>query len=302
MRESGGLDISGILLVDKPPGMTSHDVVAGVRKLIRPVRVGHTGTLDPLATGLLILCIGKATRIADLLQSEHKVYRASVLLGVRTETQDIEGAVLEQRPAGQIPIERIEEAARFFTGSIAQKPPQFSAVKIGGIRAYRLARRHEKVSLEPRRIEIRRFQIEEVRLPSIEFVVECSKGTYVRTLCSDFGDRLGAGGCMQSLRRLSIGRFSVADAVPFAQLAEAGDVVKNVLPLPQALAHLPNVVCTDEQSERILHGMRIPAGGRFEAHEGWVSASAPDGRVLAVGKLTREGEEIFFQPRKVLSS
>jgi tRNA pseudouridine55 synthase len=295
---------AGILLIDKPGGPTSHDVVAAVRKLVRPLRVGHTGTLDPMATGLLILCVGKATRVSEILQAEYKVYRAAVLLGLKTDTQDIEGAVLQRQAVGEIPIERIHEVARSFTGWIEQRPPVFSAAKVNGVRAYRLARRGQDVSLGPRRVEIRKLVIEDVRLPVIEFIVECSKGTYVRALCNDLGDALGVGGCMESLRRLEIGRFSVADAIEPSRLNERRDVIDALLPLSQALSHLHRITVDEEQAEHLLHGMRAPVGERVPTENeesSWVCAYDLDGRLLALGTVVSEGGHAFFRPRKLLA-
>jgi tRNA pseudouridine55 synthase len=305
MMARGGLGAGGILLVDKPRGMTSHDVVAAVRKLVGPLRVGHTGTLDPLATGLLILCIGRATRVAEILEAESKVYRATVLLGLRTETQDVEGTVIETRPVSDIPEERIRQVAESFIGWIEQTPPAFSAVKIGGVRAYRLARRRQVVLLKPRRVEIKRLVLEEIHLPEIDFTVECSRGTYIRTLCDDFGAALEVGGCLKSLRRLEVGRFSVGNAAPLSQLNTEGDVVQALLPLSEALAHLTKISCSEEEIHPLLHGMRIQVNARVEpAHavkeSNWICAFGPDNIPVALGRLAQEGETIFFQPKKLL--
>ncbi len=304
MTESKNLDASGIVLVDKPEGLTSHDVVAAVRRLIRPHRVGHTGTLDPLATGLLILCVGRATRIAKLLEAEYKVYRASLLLGVQTDTQDIQGTVMEQHPLGDISENRVREVAQSFVGWVEQIPPVFSAVKVGGVRSYRLARRQAPVSLKPRQVHIRRLEVKRLHLPSVEFLVECSTGTYVRTLCSDIGAALGVGGCLQALRRLQIGRFSAENAVQLSALKDERDVTHWLLSPREALAHLPSFTCDDEHVARLLHGNRVLVGEKAEAlrqdSTSWVCALDSTGRLLAVGKTVLDGDVVFFQPKKLL--
>ncbi len=295
----------GLLLVDKPTGMTSHDVVAAIRKFIRPFKVGHTGTLDPLASGLLILCVGGATKIAGFIESDDKLYNATLLLGTQTDTQDVEGEVITQKPVESLSAERVREAVRSFVGKIRQTPPAYSAVKVGGVRAYKLARRREEVRLKPRTVEIKRLEIERVRAPRVEFLVECSKGTYVRALCSDLGDALAVGGCLESLRRLAIGRFSVADAAPLAKLDTREKILKALVPASEALKHMPAVQCSPDQMEKLSHGMALTIGGDMELarHKGlWAQALGPDGELLAVGKLTPEGDAVLFHPKKVLAA
>jgi tRNA pseudouridine55 synthase len=295
----------GLLLVDKPTGMTSHDVVAAIRKLVRPLRVGHTGTLDPIASGLLVLCVGDATKFAGFIEARYKLYRAVALLGTKTDTQDIAGKVIVQVPVEGITGDRIRDAARSFVGMIEQTPPAFSAVKVGGVRAYKLARRQQSVQLKPRSVEVRRFEIERVRLPRVDFTVECSKGTYVRTLCNDLGGLLGVGGCMESLRRLAVGRFDVADARPLAELETRESVTEALAPVSQALSHLPAVECTTEQARRLSHGMAVPIGddADFSGTEGsWAQALGPGGELLAVGKCSRDGETVLFHPKRVLAN
>ncbi len=309
MRDAGELAprvrTGGLLPVDKPTGMTSHDVVASIRKLVRPLKVGHTGTLDPLASGLLILCVGGATKIAGFIEGRDKVYRATALLGVRTDTQDIEGEVVDRKPAENISSERVCKAARSFVGRIQQTPPAYSAVKVGGVRAYKRARRREEVHLEPRTIRISRLEIERVQPPRVEFLVECSKGTYVRTLCNDLGDAIGVGGCLESLRRLAIGTFEVADAASLAALDTRKKIVDALVPPSEALAHMPAVDCTQDQAEKLSHGVAVTVGPGTEPPEReseWAQALGPDGELLAIGKLVYEGGEVSFCPKKVLAT
>ena len=290
--------------MDKPNGITSHDAVAAIRKRVRPLKVGHTGTLDPLAGGLLILCLGEATKIAGFIEDRHKLYRATALLGTRTDTQDVTGEIVARSPTEKITEREIHAAARSFVGRIEQRPPAFSAIKIGGVRAYKLARRRENVQIEPRQVEIRRFDIERVRLPRVDLLVECSKGTYIRALCNDLGEALGVGGCMESLRRLEIGHFKLADARPLAELNEREVIIRALLPASLALAHLPSVICDAEQAKRLAHGMALSVGEQVApaGQEGsWARALGADGELIAVGKLSRNDSGVLFHPKRVLA-
>jgi len=301
----GRLRVGGILLVDKPGGMTSHDVVAAIRKHVRPLRVGHTGTLDPLASGLLILCIGEATKIAGFIETEHKRYQGVLLLGVRTDTQDITGTITAQASIETVTEERIRSEARSFVGFIEQRPPAFSAVKVEGVRAYKLARRQKAVQTKTRVVEVKSFEIVRVHLPRVDFVVECSKGTYVRTLCHDLGATLGVGGCMESLRRLSIGRFELADAKALADLNTKNLITQSLLPASAALSHLPALVCTEEQAEQLAHGKRLTLTGQIDSpvsEDSWAQVLGRDGELVAIGTLSHEGGSLLFHPKRVFGS
>lgn len=294
---------NGVLLVDKPGGMTSHDVVATVRKLVRPLRVGHTGTLDPIATGLLILCIGEATRIAEFIEAQFKIYRVSMLLGTETDTLDITGRIIRETSTETINEDHIHEAACSFVGEIDQIPPAFSAIKVDGVRAYAMARHGKDVRLKPRRIEINRLEIEEVCLPRVTFLLKCSKGTYVRALCRDLGSTLKVGGCMESLRRCAVGNFEMSDAVALDRLDKREKVLEAMIPTSEALPDLPALHCTAEQVGQIAHGMRLAVDkrlARFADGVSWTKALGPDGDLIALGRLAREGEAVLFHPRKVL--
>ncbi len=299
--------MGGLLLVDKPGGVTSHDVVAAVRKRVRPLKVGHTGTLDPLATGLLILCVGEATKLARFLEAQDKLYRATALLGVATDTQDITGDVIAEKPRGvppdALPEDRIRAVEDIFVGAIEQTPPIFSAVKVDGERAYRRARRREDIRLEPRTVRIERLEIERIHLPRVDFLVQCSKGTYVRTLCHDIGEHLGVGACMESLRRLAVGRFKIEDAAPLRELDTTNKILGALIPASEALSHMPAITCGPEQIRRLSNGMTLTVTDGVEAPgEGqWARALGPDGELLAVGKLARDGDETLFRPKRVFA-
>lgn len=203
---------SGLILVDKPQDWTSHDVVNFVRRRFGISKVGHCGTLDPIATGLLVLLLGRATRLSSRLLSQDKVYAGVLCLGIETHTQDRAGAVTATADPSTVTAEAVRAAAAHFVGHIMQVPPMVSALKHDGQRLYKLARRGEEVEREPRPVQIHRLDIESVDVPMVRFTVHCSKGTYIRTLCADIGRELGCGAHMYDLRRLRSGSFRIEDA------------------------------------------------------------------------------------------
>jgi len=232
--QENGLD--GVLLVDKAPGMTSHDVVAMVRRALNIKKVGHCGTLDPLATGLLIIVIGKGTKIQDLLMSEDKEYVGTLKLGVITDTQDADGEVIEERPVPpDLSLDKIREAFSRFQGDFYQMPPMVSAIKKDGVPLYKLARQGKTVEREPRFVHVFAHEIRRVELPEIEFRVICSKGFYVRTYAYDIGNALGCGAHLTQLRRTKSGRFTLEHAISVDDLKNlpASELKKKILSLPQ---------------------------------------------------------------------
>jgi tRNA pseudouridine55 synthase len=247
--------MNGILLIDKPPGMTSHDVVRRVRRLLRTRRVGHTGTLDPLATGVLPIAVGEATRIVQFLMEGDKTYRAILKLGETTTTQDAEGEVLERRPVEGITAETAIAAARSFEGVIRQLPPMYSALKKDGVPLYRLARQGIEVERESRAVRIDRLQILDVDLPLITLEVDCSKGTYVRTLCHDLGLVLGTGAHLLALRRTRSGSFTEADCVTLEQLETDGTATPPLLSVDEALRGMPALEVDAEATRRLADGI-----------------------------------------------
>jgi tRNA pseudouridine55 synthase len=210
--------IDGVMLVDKAPGMTSHDVVAIIRRVLNTRKVGHCGTLDPLATGLLIITIGRGTKIQDLLMSEDKEYAGTIRLGQTTSSQDADGQVLEERPVPPLAMEKIEEAFGKFRGDFYQTPPMVSAIKKDGVPLYKLARQGKTVEREPRLVHIYSHSILRVELPEVDFRVVCSKGFYVRTYAHDIGELLGCGAHLKALRRTASGRFRVDGALTMEDL------------------------------------------------------------------------------------
>ena len=225
----------GVLLVDKAAGMTSHDVVALVRRRLQIRKVGHCGTLDPLATGLLLLTIGRGTKIQDLLMDEDKEYSGTMMLGAKTSTQDKDGEVIERREVPPLEEKTIRAAFEKFRGDFYQTPPMVSAIKQAGVPLYKLARQGKTVEREPRLVHIYRYSIDRVTLPEIDFTVVCSKGFYVRTYAHDIGAELGCGAHLYSLRRVKSGRFDVASAITVDEIrnAEPSEIATRVLSLPQ---------------------------------------------------------------------
>src|SRR3954447_16371617 len=203
----------GVLLVDKAAGMTSHDVVALVRRRLQIKKVGHCGTLDPIATGLLLLTVGRGTKIQDLLMSEDKEYSGTLALGVTTDTQDREGEVIQQRSVPELDERQIRAAFEKFRGDFYQLPPMVSAKKHGGVPLYKLARQGKVVEREPRLVHVYRYTVDRIELPDIDFTVLCSKGFYVRTYAHDIGETLGCGAHLKTLRRTKSGRFAVHGAI-----------------------------------------------------------------------------------------
>jgi tRNA pseudouridine55 synthase len=225
----------GVLLVDKAAGMTSHDVVAIVRRRLQMKKVGHCGTLDPIATGLLLLTLGRGTKIQDLLMSEDKEYSGTMMLGIATDTQDAAGNVVEERAVPQLDEATIRAAFDKYAGDFYQMPPMVSAIKQGGVPLYKLARQGKTVEREPRLVHVYRYSIDRIALPEIDFTVVCSKGFYVRTYAHDIGDALGCGAHLKNLRRTKSGRFKVDGAITVDELKEGDpvDILSRILTLPE---------------------------------------------------------------------
>jgi tRNA pseudouridine(55) synthase len=285
----------GILLVDKPGGMTSHDVVARARRALSVRKVGHAGTLDPMATGLLLLGVGSATRLLGYLGGHDKTYEATVRLGQATVTDDREGEVLTTASAGSLDDDAVRTALAAQTGPLRQVPSSVSAVKVAGRRSYDRVRAGEAVELEPRSVTVHRLAVHRIDRPTpdlvdVDVTVECTAGTYIRAIARDAGAALGVGGHLTALRRTASGPFRVADAAPVEDAAAAlvrGEG-RGFLPLAAAaLAVFPERPLTAEEAVALGFGQRVPAGGT----SGLVAATAPDGRLVALvedaGRTTR---------------
>ncbi len=270
--------------------MTSHDVVQFVRRLLGEKRIGHSGTLDPLATGVLVLCIGKATRIAQYLEAGEKTYRATMRLGVTTDTLDSEGQILETRKYETPDRETLLGVIQQFTGTIMQSPPAFSAVKISGVPSYKLARQGKAISNKPRQVTINGIELIAFDDPLISLMVRCSKGVYIRSLCADMGDALHGGAHLIGLQRTRSGSFSIDTAVTIeelARMAEAGTVNAVVTSIDDALAEFPVVELGTAETERVIHGNKVAcvaADREFNHRRGLVRLHDSKSRLLALAR------------------
>jgi tRNA pseudouridine55 synthase len=233
--------MEGVLLVDKPKGLTSHDVVYHLRRKLQIKKIGHAGTLDPMATGVLVMLIGKATRISQYLMSVDKVYEGEATLGVVTDSQDAEGEVMETRPVPELTEAGVRAVMQGFLGDQYQTPPMHSAIKIGGVPLYKMARKGEEIEREPRFIRISRFELLSFALPKLAFDLHCTKGTYVRTVASDLGGKLGCGAHLSALRRTASGKFTIAQCLPLDQIETMSlpEIAKRLIPVHEAA---PSVV------------------------------------------------------------
>jgi tRNA pseudouridine55 synthase len=283
-----------VVAVDKPGGLTSHDVVATVRRILGGVKVGHAGTLDPDATGVLVLCIGKATKISSFLMEAEKTYEGEGRLGATTDTQDASGHVLRERPV-ETSGDAIREAARRFVGRIEQTPPMFSAVKIEGRKLYRLARRGVEVERPARPVTVHAFEIRSVDLPDFRFTIRCSKGTYVRTLVNDLGETVGCGAHLTRLRRSRQGIFAVERAVPWADLKSsraAHTIHEESVGPERALEFLPAVTLSPAGPLPRVGG-RVPVA-ESPAEIGLSRVVLPSGEFLGIARADRECLRIMY--------
>jgi tRNA pseudouridine55 synthase len=287
------MTLEGILPVWKPEGFTSHDVVAKVRGILGIKRIGHTGTLDPQVTGVLPLCIGRATRMVEYIQELPKEYVAELQIGLSTDTEDITGNVLEEVSQVDLDEVRVREILHRFIGEIEQIPPMFSAVKIDGKRLYELAREGKEVERKSRKVTIHQLDILHVNLqqkhPEIQFRVSCSKGTYIRTLCVDIGKELGYPAVMKSLVRTSTGSIRQEQCLTFEQIQQLkiqGLLQAHMIPMDQAISHIPSVELTAQEAVNALQGKKIAlAADRIvhaDASQTIFRAYSPDKRFLGL--------------------
>jgi tRNA pseudouridine55 synthase len=285
---------SGVLPVDKPEGPSSHDIVAVARRSLGTRRIGHTGTLDPFASGLLLLFVGWATRLCEYLVGLPKTYLATARLGESTDTDDRTGEVLRASSRWrEVTAADVESAFQGQVGTLLQRPPAFSAKKVGGERSYRRARRGESVTAEPVQVQVYGLDVVALDLPDVRFEVECSSGTYIRAIARDAGEALGTGAHLVDLRRTRIGPHAVGTAVPADRLGDPDAVDAARIPPLTALAHLPTVTVTEEDAAELANGAAVTAPDTAPSY-GPV-AIAFSGRLLAVG----ESVEGRLRPRKV---
>jgi tRNA pseudouridine55 synthase len=281
--------MNGVLIINKPRGWTSHDVVNRVRKILQEKQIGHTGTLDPLATGVLVLCIGKATKIVRYLEADDKEYTAELKLGSTTDTQDSDGRVLVTHEYSPPSVEQVRDAMNSFQGSISQRPPAFSALKVNGIPSYRLARQGTLQELAKRPITVHEIRLLDYADPIVRFTARCSKGTYVRTLCADIGEQLGMGAHLVSLIRTRSGRFGLDQALTIEQaekLAADGQAEQALAPLNDALGCFPFMIIEESDARRITHGnsVAVQSGIELPSGSGPIRVLGRDGRLLAIAR------------------
>lgn len=274
--------MNGVIIIDKPKGKTSHDIVGILRKKFGTRRVGHTGTLDPLATGVLPVCIGNATRAADMLIESDKKYRATFLLGKRSDTLDIEGQITEENEVS-VSEEDVRRVVSEFIGEQDQIPPMYSAIKKDGKKLYDLAREGIEIEREPRRINIYSIDICDIALPAVTIDVHCSKGTYIRSLCDDIGTKLGCGAVMTELRRTYTAGFAIEDAYTIDELDKLEDFSGTLKTTDSLFLSLPEIHLNEKQEKSITNGVRMTWRNGKEGET--YRVYAPDGRFLCISRL-----------------
>lgn len=291
--------MDGIFNLNKPQGKSSHAIVSAVRKLSGIKRVGHGGTLDPMATGVLLVCVGQGVRITEYLIDHDKAYRARVRLGVETDTYDATGKVISERDVSVTPDE-IERALAKFIGKISQYPPAFSAIKRDGVALYHLARRGVEVETTAREVEIFSLRLIDVKLPEVEFEVHCSKGTYIRSMAHDLGQALGCGAHLSALSRLASGKFKLEDSLTLDQLGAAfehGDAVKALIPLDRALEHFDAIKVDTASARQVMNGISLVCTQPVSTS---LARLYSDGQIIAL--MERGAEPNVWKPKKVFAA
>lgn len=295
--------LNGIINIHKEAGFTSHDVVAKMRGICKQKKIGHTGTLDPQATGVLPVCLGSATKLCDMLTDKDKEYVAELLLGRVTDTQDTTGQVLEEHPV-MVTEETVREAVESFVGDYDQVPPMYSALKVNGKKLYELAREGKEVERAPRKVHISEIEILDINLPVVKMRVACSKGTYIRTLCADIGVKLGCGGTMQSLLRSRVGNFALAEAVTLKQLEtlrDANRLEEVLLPVDHVFAECPALHVQEKWRKLLDNGNSFYASQTVENHTypagEWVRIYREDGSFAGV--YAYDNNRKWYKPVKM---
>ena len=299
--------MNGVLNIYKEAGFTSHDVVAKLRGILKQKKIGHTGTLDPDAEGVLPVCLGNATKLCGLLSDKEKTYEAVLLLGQTTDTQDVSGTVLGTAPvtAGE---EEIREAVLGFLGDYDQVPPMYSALKVGGKKLYELAREGKEVERKARRVRILALEIHGIRLPEVSFSVTCSSGTYIRTLCQDIGERLGCGGCMKSLLRTRVDRFQVEDSLRLSEieeLAREGRIKEALIPVDEMFPAYPKLRMNEAADRLVYNGNPFSAGDAQELLQEetlcgtQVRVYDSSGNFVGIYRRQEDGQGLSYRPVKM---
>jgi len=303
--------MDGILNILKPPGMTSFDVVAFLRGLTGVRKIGHVGTLDPMAAGVLPVCVGRATKAVEFLMEKDKIYRAEVVLGVTTDTQDTTGTVLDRKKP-ELSDNDIIQAVASFRGKYMQLPPMYSALRVNGKKLYQLAREGIETERHRREVEIYSAEVLDIRRNDdirVLLEVRCSKGTYIRTLCADIGDALGCGGCMSFLLRLKAGPFSISDSVTLEELSgkkDEGALEDLTIRIDRAFESFGSCVLDDNSERKFMNGMQVPLsqirtdgnGGTDEVAGGLMRVYGCDGRFIALGMIIQKENGNYLKVKK----
>ena len=272
--------MDGIVIVDKPQGWTSQDVVSKLRGVLKTRRIGHGGTLDPMATGVLPVFVGRGTRAVEFFEHAEKTYETVLRLGITTDTEDITGTVLTQQDAF-VTGTQLEEVLTRFRGEILQVPPMYSAIKVNGQKLYDLARKGREVERQPRPVTIHELTLLGMEADGIRLRVRCSKGTYIRTLCKDIGQALGCGGCMAALRRVAAGEYTIGNSVPLQTLIDSENPEQYLLPVDSMFANYPKVVLTEKQEKCCRNGVAFTT----TLLEGTYRVYAGNGEFLALSRM-----------------
>ncbi len=297
----GGKDLNGVLVIDKPAGISSAKVVAAVKKLLKVRKAGHAGTLDPIATGVLVCCINDATRLARFFLHDRKKYQAVLELGKDTDTQDSTGKIITTCDTVSVPVTEIRNAFDRFQGEFDQIPPSYSALKHKGIPLYKYARKGDPVKKPARRVQIFDLNICKINLPLVHFEVTCSGGTYIRTLCSDIGKKIGCGGCLKELRRVDSSGFSIEDAYTLSELEErviSGKHLSRMVGMAESLHHMPVIGVDERLEEKIRHGAMITGedlpGEASLPHEGFLKVLNGKQELIAVISHDRNTDKLKY--------
>lgn len=295
---------NGVINVYKEKGYTSHDVVAKMRGILKQKKIGHTGTLDPDAEGVLPVCLGQGTKLCDMLTDKTKTYQAVMLLGTETDTQDTTGTVLSQKPVEAGP-EAVTEAVLSFQGRYDQIPPMYSALKVNGKKLYELARAGKEVERQARPVEISDIRIDEIHLPRVTMTVSCSKGTYIRTLCYDIGRKLGCGGCMEKLLRTRVGQFELKDSLKLGEieeLAHSGRIEEHIVSVETVFSSYGKLRM-QPQWDSLLHNGNPFTAEKTDAAPDFTVTDDPvrvyDSRGYFLGIYKYEEEKQRYQPQKM---
>ncbi len=305
--------MNGIVLVDKPEGLTSNSVVGEIKRLVKPAKVGHTGTLDPAASGLLVITIGAATRTLDFLDETPKTYKMGVILGEESDTGDKEGNIVKKGDSSSITMTQIEEITNTYLGVSDQAPPHYAAIKVGGEPLYKLARKGVFPEVPPRAIEIFELKIESWAPPLLNMEVVCSKGTYARAIARDIGNDLGVGGRLETLMRTRAGRYALNNSVTMDGIADKGlDIIRqSLIPIDKALDHIPEFPVTPPEMKRLVKGAAIMvtrvrfanAKIKAEEHKSFnqrlFRAASKDGSVVMLLKPAPKGSDVELRPTRV---